>query len=136
MELRRTKGVSCVIISGSDVLCYERRGIADLHILLHTHPEILHRCVIADKVVGKGAAALMVAGGVAEVFSEVMSRPAAKLLDEHNIKYGCDTLVDNIINRTQTGLCPVESICCELHTIGEMIESIDSFVAKQHDNNN
>lgn len=117
-------------------MCYERRGIADLHTLLHTHPEILHRCVIADKVVGKGAAALMVAGGVAEVFSEVMSRPAAKLLEEHGIRYGCDTLVDNIINRTQTRLCPVESICCELHTIGEMIESIDSFVAKQHSINN
>ena len=41
---------------------------------------------IADKVVGKGAAALMIMGGMAEVYANVVSTPARKLFEQYGVK--------------------------------------------------
>ena len=43
---------------------FRERGVADLFRLLREEPQLLRGAFIADKVVGKGAAALMVLGGV------------------------------------------------------------------------
>ena len=54
---------------------FRERGVADLFRLLHEEPQLLRGAFIADKVVGKGAAALMVLGGVEGFFAGVVSRP-------------------------------------------------------------
>lgn len=54
---------------------FRERGVADLFRLLHEEPQLLRGAFIADKVVGKGAAALMVLGGVEGLFADVVSRP-------------------------------------------------------------
>ena len=56
---------------------FRERGVADLFRLQHEEPQLLRGAFIADKVVGKGAAALMVLGGVEGLFADVVSRPAA-----------------------------------------------------------
>ena len=55
---------SCVIRNGDTVRIFHERGIKDLFRLLKTEREFLDGAFVADKVVGKGAAALMVLGGV------------------------------------------------------------------------
>lgn len=52
---------------------FRERGVADLFRLLHEEPQLLRGAFIADKVVGKGAAALMVLGGVEGLFADVVS---------------------------------------------------------------
>ena len=59
---------------------FRERGVADLFRLLREEPQLLRGAFIADKVVGKGAAALMVLGGVEGLFADVVSRPALELL--------------------------------------------------------
>ena len=59
---------------------FRERGVADLFRLQHEEPQLLRGAFIADKVVGKGAAALMVLGGVEGLFADVVSRPALELL--------------------------------------------------------
>ena len=74
---------SCVIRNGSDMRVFYERGVKDLYRLLKEEPGLLRGAFVADKVVGKAAAALLALGGVEEVFADVISRPALDLLEKN-----------------------------------------------------
>ena len=59
---------SCVVRNGDEVRIFRERGVKDLYRLLREEPQLLDGAFVADKVVGKGAAALMILGGVEELF--------------------------------------------------------------------
>lgn len=63
---------------------------------------------VADKVIGKASALLLVYGKVQEVYTPAISKPAVKVFEDNNVKYSAGIIVDNIINRTGTDLCPME----------------------------
>lgn len=54
-----------MIAHGDCIRTFTQRGVADLYDLLVTEPDFLQSASIADKVIGKAAASLMVLGGVA-----------------------------------------------------------------------
>ena len=56
---------------------FRERGVADLFRLLREEPQLLRGAFIADKVVGKGAAALMVLGGGEGLFAGHLPRGTA-----------------------------------------------------------
>ena len=124
------EGCSCVIYNDGHTHLFHKRGVADLHQLLHTSPETLRGAMIADKVVGKGAAVLMVAGGVRWVYAEVISQAALELLQAHNIETEYGKVVPNIINRAGTDICPVEKLCMGCNDIEESLELINQFIEK------
>lgn len=64
----------------------------------------------ADKVVGKAAAILFVQGGIAEVYADVISESGLELLRSHGIPVGYGKLVDKIMNRDGTDICPMEKL--------------------------
>ena len=70
---------SCVVRNGDEVRIFRERGVKDLYRLLREEPQLLDGAFVADKVVGKGAAALMILGGVEELFADVVSRAALDL---------------------------------------------------------
>ena len=123
-------GCSLVLASsaGHIVEC-RRRGVADLLQMLHKQPELLNGATIADKVVGKGAAALMVLGGVTRVWADVISRPALALLEASGVTVEYGKLVDNILNRRADGFCPVETLCLPCATAEECLPLIENFAA-------
>ena len=123
------EGCSCVILNGDITRTFHQRGVKDLHHLLHTEPEVLKGAMLADKVVGKGAAVLMVAGGVEWVYAEVISESALELLTENNIPTDYGKVVKNIINRAGTDICPVEKLCLGCSTIEQSLKAIDDFAA-------
>lgn len=49
-----------LVVANGDVCTFDGRGISDLYNLLSEDPEFLRGASVADKVVGKGAAALMI----------------------------------------------------------------------------
>ncbi len=85
---------------------------------------------LADKVIGKGAAALMVLGGVERVYADVISTPALTLLQEAKIAVTFGQEVPRIENRTKTGLCPLESACVDLRDVAEIYAVIKQFMAQ------
>lgn len=119
---------SCVIANGHRIESFHERGVKDLHRLLHDDRALLDGAFIADKVVGKGAAALMVAGKVKGVYTDVISRPALALFSQNGIDVEYGTLVENIINRAGTDICPVEKLCEKCLTAEECLPLIDKFV--------
>jgi hypothetical protein len=121
---------SCVIANGSRLEQFHERGVKDLLHLLHNDKALLDGAFIADKVVGKGAAALMIAGGVKEVYADVMSRAALSLFQSHDLQVEYGLLVDNIINRAGTDICPVEKLCSLCQTAEECLPLIEGFVSQ------
>lgn len=127
---QRSMGLSCVIVSpdGSVTDCVGR-GVSDLYRILTEEPSILRGAFVADKVIGKGAAALMIAGGVRWVHAGVISSPALSLFRSADVLVSYDDEVPNIINRAGTGICPVESLCADCQTAAECVPLIGGFLA-------
>ncbi len=128
-ELLRS-GCSCVICNASGLHSFYRRGVADLYELLMTRPAELVGAFVADKVVGKGAAALMVAGGVAQVWTGVISLGALELFGKAGVEVEYGEAVPNIINRAGTGVCPVETICSGVDDPSRCVPLIGAFLEK------
>ena len=127
-HILHTTNCSCVIANGDKIKSFHQRGIKDLYELLHSNRSLLEGATIADKVIGKGAAALMIAGGVTMVYADVISEPAMELFKQFSIKVEYDKKVANIINRRGDGICPVEERCAECNTIEKCLVKIEEFV--------
>ena len=136
IKILHDESLSCVILKkdGGIVKCY-RRGIIDLFELLKNSPQTLDGAIIADKVVGRGAAALMALGGVAKLHTDVVSSPALELLQQSGIATSYDVVTDNIINRTGDDICPVEKLTSQVKTAQEALPLIEGFVANMAANN-
>ncbi|MDE6681443.1 MAG: DUF1893 domain-containing protein [Muribaculaceae bacterium] len=133
-DILHAEGCSCVICKDGKISLFRQRGVKDLLHLLKSTPDELHGAVIADKVVGKGAAALMILGGVVSVYADVISRPALELLNSTGIPVSYGVVVPNIINRAGTGICPVETLCMECNSAAECLPLIENFINKQNNN--
>lgn len=128
-DILHAEKCSCVIRNhGKLTRCHER-GVKDLLEILHREPDTLSGAIVADKVVGKGAAALMILGGVSRVYADVISKKAMALFPPDmldGVTYG--KLVEGIVNRAGTGPCPVESLCKDCRTAEECLPLIEGFV--------
>lgn len=113
INLLHTGGYSCVIDNEGKIRTFTQRGVADLYDLLTREPEFLKGALIADKVVGKGAAALMILGGIKELYTDVVSSNAMDLFRTSDVKVDFVQEVPFIWNRDHTGWCPVETMCSE-----------------------
>lgn len=123
-------GWSCVVGNGAEMRTFSRRGVADLYEILHTEPQLLHGAYIADKVVGKGAAALMILGKISRLYTHIISTPALSLLRKAGVIIDFDIETEYIINRNGTGRCPVETLCDGISEPEEMLPLISDFLAK------
>lgn len=80
---------------------------------------------VADRIVGRAAAALFVAGGAVSVHADVMSEGAAEFLSAYGVPNGAEVITREIINRAKTGICPMEAAVKELDDPLRMIEAIE-----------
>ena len=114
---------SCSLVvrdSRGEVTTYQKKGVRDLVWLLDHEPWRLSGSDVADKVIGKAAAGLMVRGGVRAVYGEVMSRLALPLLEGAGIPYSYALLVDRIVIAEGDNRCPLEQIVADARTAEEV----------------
>ena len=103
-----------------EVTTYNKKGVRDLVWLLDHDAERLCGAMIADKVIGKAAAGVIVQGGVVEAYADVMSRLALPLLDDAGIAYSYGTLVDRIVIPEGDTRCPLERIVAPAQNAAEV----------------
>lgn len=128
IKILHDEGLTLVVKSeDGNIHRFTQRGVKDLLMLVTTTPEVLHGALIADKAVGKAAAACMVTGGVKHVHADVMSEPALTLLQRHGVMARCGQLVDHIINRTGDGWCPMEKLSRDEDDPAVIIQKIQNF---------
>ena len=130
VEILHSENCSCVISNNGKIPLCHTPGVSDLYQLLTEEPDILKGAHVADKVIGKGAAALMIMGGVARVYADVISEPAKSLFEQNGISPEYAECVPNIINRSGTGICPVEMMCKGCATAEECLPLIAGFLSE------
>ena len=119
-----------MIANAGKIRTCTQRGVADLYDLLTREPEFLKGALIADKVVGKGAAALMILGGIKELYTDVVSSNAMDLFQTSDVKVDFVQEVPFIWNRDHTGWCPVETMCSEEESAEAILQLIRGFLER------
>ena len=100
------------------------RGLSPLLDLGDQSPDAVKGAWVIDKVIGKAAAAICVSAGARRVHGALMCEPAQALLEEHGIAFSADKVVPQILNRDQSGLCPLEASVAELSSVPAMLTAI------------
>lgn len=100
--------------NNASVITSNDRGVNSLIKLIEEDKSQLSGSLIADKVIGKAAALLMIYAGVKEIYAPIISKPALQTLLKHNVKVYYDKEVERIINRKGDGLCPMETLCLDI----------------------
>lgn len=121
---------SCVISNNDEIRTFSQRGVADLYYLLNNEPLFLNGASVADKVVGKAAAALMILGGIKKLHTDIISSNALELFNDSNIDVSYIEKVPYIINRDKTDWCPMEKICLNETSAVAILPLITNFINK------
>ncbi len=108
IDLLATGAYTCVICREGLTLTETARGVRPLLAILENGPHC-RGASAADKVVGKAAAFLYCLLGIRALYAPILSQPALEVLQNAGIAVSYDRLVPAIRNRTDTGLCPMES---------------------------
>ena len=127
-SLLLTSASTIAVFSNGEVFTSQERGVKPLLHLLTEKKGFLKGASVADKVIGKAAALLMVLGEIKEVHTLIISEPAIKVFEKYNIPCFYDKKVDRIINRTGDGLCPMESLCLNVEEPKEAFQKITDFI--------
>ena len=121
------------IVSSTLSLTSDLRGVMPIIDFINKGYD-LSGASVADLVVGKAAAMLFIKAGIKDVDTIIISKPALKVLEEHHITVKYEKLVDNLINRDKTGLCPFESLVLDVDDVSIayklIIEKLESFKKK------
>ena len=116
------------VVSNGEVFTSQERGVKPLLYLLTEKKGFLKGASVADKVIGKAAALLMVLGKIKEVHTLIISEPAIKVFEKNNIPCFYDKKVDRIVNRTGDGLCPMETLCLDVDDPQDAFQRIKDFI--------
>ena len=95
-----------VVIKDNQMTCYDGKGISPL--LKYLEQGDFKNATVGDKKIGRASALLLVHGKAKKVYTPVISKPAIEVLEAFDVDYTADKIVDNILNQTQTDLCPME----------------------------
>lgn len=87
---------------------YYNPRVQDIVSILKENKNALKGAIIADKVIGKTAAGLLIVAGVKEIYANTISELAISILEQNSIKYQYKNKVEYIINNEGTGICPME----------------------------
>lgn len=98
---------TCVLVKGDVEIVSEQTGIKPMMLFINEGKD-LNGFSVADKIVGKAAAMLFKKARIKEVYAEVISKSGLQYLQDANITTTYKILTDNIINRSGTGICPME----------------------------
>lgn len=109
VEMIRGNQAECVIVKNNRIAVVERgRGVSPLLKIYDNNRSEMADAAVVDKVIGRAAAFIVIAGKSKSVYGKIMSEDALELLKKHNIKTAYDLLVPRILNQKRDGLCPLE----------------------------
>ena len=126
LETLNQQGLSLLIYNDSTLTTHDNRGVRDLLTLVATQPARLQGAIVADKIIGKAAAALMATGGVIEVHTNIICTPARELLEREGIRVYATQEVPQILNRDKSHMCPIDSQLEGIESIEECVQILQN----------
>lgn len=117
---------SIVVVKENEIVYKsESKGLQSLISLYKNDVNTLENSSIADKVIGRAAALILVDSNIKEVYADLISQNAIDILDKSNIPYEYKAQVKEIRNRDNTGMCPMEELSLKCVSADELIEKIE-----------
>ena len=117
---------SIVVVKENEIVYKsESKGLQSLISLYKNDEDTLENSSIADKVIGRAAALILVDSNIKEVYADLISENAIDILDKSDIPYEYKTQVTEIRNRDNTGMCPMEELSLKCVSADELIEKIE-----------
>jgi len=107
--LLRSGKTLVVAKDGVIVFTSEARMVGPIKAALAEKGDILRGAIVLDKVVGKAAAKMHAEAGVRMVITPVIAAKAKTYLENRGIVVRADDVVEKILNRDQTGECPLDA---------------------------
>lgn len=109
--LQRLNGdsLSLIVRNHGITSTYTQHGVKDLLMLVADDSRPLQGAVVADKLIGKAAAALMVAGGVKAAYTNTVCTAAREMLEAAGITLHFEQEIPMVMNRERTGQCPMDA---------------------------
>jgi len=115
---------SCVLVRDENIIMTSHdKGIKPLLTKLIEDETSLQNTVLADKVIGKAAALLVIFGHVKSVYAHVISDCAKNILEKNNIEVEYNRIVPYIMNVDGTDKCLMEKL------IDDIEDPIEAFIA-------
>ncbi len=114
---------SVALCKNGKVITSDKRGVAPLTELIESGADISGFSA-ADRVVGKAAAMLMIHLGITDVFAVTLSESAEALLKKHGVSVKFKNRTERIMNRDNTGPCPMEQTVFGTDNIEEGVNAI------------
>lgn len=131
VRLLEEEQVSCVIYrSAEDVRLSDAIGIKPLMVELRQDRSAFENCAVADKVIGKAAALMLILGKADAAYGKIMSESAWDVLSKSGIQCGYGELVPYIENRTRTGKCPMEETVQNTDDPEEAFGALEQTIAR------
>lgn len=130
LDMLNEQGLSLLVYNQGTLTTHDNRGVQDLVQLISDHPERLNGAIVADKVIGKAAAALMATGGVKEVHTNVICTAGKELLEGEGILVFATEEVPQILNRDRTAQCPIDSRLNGVESIEECVQILRTMPAR------
>ena len=98
---------SLVLVKENDIYIEDDKGLKPLLSFINKNIN-LKGFSLADKIIGRAAAFLIIKLNIKEVYTKTISKGAYELLIDNNVDISYDNMVDKILNKDKTGLCPME----------------------------
>ncbi|PUU87442.1 MULTISPECIES: DUF1893 domain-containing protein [Bacteria] len=95
---------------GHIIAASQEDGIKPLIKIIRENKSMLKESSIADKVIGKAAALLMLYAKAKEVHGYIMSETAMEVFNDKDFPYTYDEEVKYILNKTGDDMCPMEKV--------------------------
>lgn len=123
--------IGCALIKDEKIIATENgNGVNPLLKLYETKTDEMVDTTLVDKVIGRAAAMIAINGKVRNVYGELMSEEAVKLLKSHHIPASYGKLVPKILNKNQDGLCPLEKSIENINDPKEAFKVLKDFINK------
>lgn len=136
LAIKSLAGHTLALVKDGELLTSNMRGVAPMVELIRGGTD-LSGFSAADKVVGKAAAMLFVKAGIKAVYAENISVSAKVFLSKQGVDFSFKNEAEYIVNRDNTGLCPMESAVLNTDDIDEgvrlIFEKYDFFKRKSTD---
>lgn len=121
-----------VFLRGKKIYSSTDSGLRPLWDFLSKYDRSENNLLLHDKVTGLAAARLAVYSGLfAEIHTSLVSKAAKNFLEENRIKLEFSNLVENILNKNQSAVCPGETIALENLAAPVFYAKISAFMAKR-----
>lgn len=123
VELIKKEDFTCVFVKDTLEYGSRERGVDPILSMIDEGYDI-RGCSVADKVLGKASALLLVYAGARAAFGEILSFGAWKVLSSNGVEYFFSKMVESISNREGTDVCPMEKAVEDISDPAQALEAI------------